>query len=297
MFRLPAAVSGNVRPPKGSNGLSTDQPIERRPTRVPVRVTGADAAHLLNDVFTGHIVAEAGPAQWWALLTPQGKILAEGLASWHDDGFWLDVDESVAENFMKRMRLYKLRADVTFEVCTQSHVIGWSSEPVADVVSDQDGRDESLGYRLIAPAELAEHWPDGQNHLRRRIAYGVLELGPDFGADTTFPHDIAMDLLGGIDFEKGCYVGQEVVSRMKHRGTARRRPVIVAGDALAPAAPVMMGTREAGALGTVHDGTALAIVRLDRITDPQAVTVADMPASLALPSWASYAFSDSGGAD
>ena len=277
--------------------MSEKQTIEKRPSRIAIRVTGADAAHLMSDVFTGHIVAEPGPAQWWALLTPQGKILAEGLAAWHDDGFWLDVDESVKDNFLKRMRMYKLRADVTFEACGESHAVGWSAEPVGGLVCDADMRGGGLGHRVIAPLEAAAGWREGEDFLARRIAMGLVELGPDFAADAHFPHDIAMDLLGGIDFAKGCYVGQEVVSRMKHRGTARRRPVIVAGDGLEAGATVMVGTREAGRLGAVAGGRGVAIIRLDRVTDIHAATVGDSPVSLVLPSWADYAFGDSGGAD
>ena len=270
--------------------------VEKRPSRVPIRVTGADAAHLMSDVFTGHITAEPGPATWWALLTPQGKILAEGLASFADDGFWLDIDESVKDNFMKRMRMYKLRADVMFEDCSQSHAVGWAEMPIDGLISAADPRAGGLGQRVIAAAEAASDWTQGDAFLTRRIGAGVLELGPDFSADTTFPHDIAMDMLGGIDFAKGCYVGQEVVSRMKHRGTARRRPVILAGDGLEAGAPVLAGTREAGRLGAVAKGQGVAILRLDRITDPDAVTVGDRPVSLVLPAWADYAFGDSGGA-
>lgn len=271
--------------------------IEKRVRRVAIKVTGPDAAKLLNDVFTGHIVAEAGPARWWALLSPQGKILAEGLSAWRDDAFWLDIDESVRENFLKRMRMYKLRADMAFEDLFETHVVGWSDTPDAHAISDADSRGDSLGYRIIAPKAEAKDWPDGTAFLMRRIETGLLELGPDFAADTSFPHDIGMDLLGGIDFEKGCYVGQEVVSRMKHRGTARRRPVIVSGAGLEPDAPVMAGTRQAGTLGAVHAGKGVAILRLDRITDLQAVTVGEKPVSLALPAWARYGFGDSGGDD
>ena len=259
----------------GEQALSEQLTVEKRPTRVAIRVTGTDAAHLMSDVFTGHIAAEPGPAQWWALLTPQGKILAEGLASYDADGFWLDIDATVKDNFMKRMRMYKLRADVSFADCSQSHAVGWSETPVDGLSSAADTRGGGLGQRVIVAADAATGWTEGEAYLSRRIASGVLELGPDFAADTTFPHDIAMDLLGGIDFAKGCYVGQEVVSRMKHRGTARRRPVILAGDGLEPGAPVLAGAREAGRLGAVANGHGIAILRLDRITDPAAVTVGD----------------------
>ena len=109
-----------------------------------------------------------------------------------------------------------------------------------------------------------------------RIAHGIAELGPDFAADAVFPHDIGMDFLGGVDFKKGCYIGQEVVSRMQHRGTARRRPVIVSGIEAEAGAPVLVGGREAGTIGRVVGGKAVGIVRLDRF-DGGEVTVAGKP--------------------
>ena len=127
-------------------------------------------------------------------------------------------------------------------------------------------------------------------YLKARIARGVLEQGPDYAADSIFPHDVGMDFLDGVDFKKGCYIGQEVVSRMQHRGTARRRPVIVSGlpDGAAPGAPLLVGEREAGSIGTMHDGHAVAIVRLDRVPDAHAATFAGLPVELHLPRWATY---------
>jgi folate-binding Fe-S cluster repair protein YgfZ len=107
-----------------------------------------------------------------------------------------------------------------------------------------------------------------------------------------FPHDIGMDFLGGVDFTKGCYIGQEVVSRMQHRGTARRRPVIVSAlpDAAAPGAPIIVGEREAGTVGQIVDGRSVAILRLDRVPDADSATCGGLPVSLQLPPWAPYGF-------
>jgi folate-binding Fe-S cluster repair protein YgfZ len=101
-----------------------------------------------------------------------------------------------------------------------------------------------------------------------------------------------MDILEGIDFVKGCYVGQEVVSRMKHRGTARRRPVVVSGVDAPAGSAVIAGGREAGTIGQVVAGQAVAILRLDRITDITAATVDGKPVTLALPAWATYQFGE-----
>ncbi|SFZ86066.1 hypothetical protein SAMN02983003_3240 [Devosia enhydra] len=275
-------------------------PTILRPDRVAFRFAGPDAQHLLFDVITGRILAEPGPARWWALLSPQGKVQCEGLWSWHDDAFWLDVDATSAEAFFKRMRMYRLRAKVEIEPLSETHAVGWAEAPVAGVLSDSDGRAEGLGYRIIAPREAAIVWSNNPALVAGpRVAAGIAEQGPDFAPDSQFPHDLGMDLLGGVDFAKGCYIGQEVVSRMQHRGTARRRPVIVSGlaDAVEAGAPLMADGREAGVLGRPVGGQAVAILRLDRITDPAAATVHGAPVTLSLPAWATYGFGESPAAD
>lgn len=267
-----------------------------RPSRALFRFSGPDALKLLFDVVTGRIVAEPGPAVWWALLSPQGKIQAEGLSGWADDALWLDVDASVADAFLKRMRMYKLRAAVEIEDLRESHSVGWSAAQPADGIAHADLRASGLGWRVIAPKTDAVDWaPEDDEFLERRIGTSIAELGPDFAADTMFPHDIGMDLLQGVDFKKGCYVGQEVVSRMEHRGTARRRPVIISSlpDGSAAGAPVLVGEREAGTIGKMHVGKAVAIVRLDRIPDEDAATFGGLPVKLRLPDWASYRFGES----
>ncbi len=265
-----------------------------RADRAGFRFSGPDAHKLLNDVVTGPIPNGGEGAGRWALLSPQGKILAEGLSGWAEDGWWLDVHQSVADDFFKRMKMYRLRANVVIEDMRATHAIGWSEQAVTGAIAHQD----RLGWRMIAPVETTTAWlPTDTDFARTRIAAGIAELGQDFAANETFAHDMGLDLLDGIDFSKGCYVGQEVVSRMKHRGTARRRPIIVSGiDALAGSA-VIAGGRDAGVIGRVVDGKAIALLRLDRINDPQAVTIAGQPVSVALPDWASYQFGETASED
>ncbi len=191
-------------------------PTILRPSRALFRFSGADVQKLLFDVVTGRLVAEPGPPIWWALLSPQGKIQAEGLSSYSDGAFWLDVDEGVADAFLKRMKMYRLRAAVEIEDLRASHAVGW---------------DGTMPHtRVIGTKAESSQWAAANSSYdTARIAMAIAEQGPDFAADAMFPHDVGMDLLGGVDFKKGCYIGQEVVSRMEHRGTARRRPVIVSG--------------------------------------------------------------------
>ncbi|MHB1111049.1 MAG: CAF17-like 4Fe-4S cluster assembly/insertion protein YgfZ, partial [Devosia sp.] len=216
----------------------------------------------------------------------------EGLSGWAEGAFWLDVHESVADSFFKRMRMYKLRAALEIEDLRESFAVGWSDAKAGGTVH-ADPRAGGLGSRMIARRAEASGWAtDDREFVRRRIVAGVAELGPDFAPDTTFPHDIGMDFLHGVDFTKGCYVGQEVVSRMQHRGTARRRPVIVSGVEAAAGGPVMVSGREVGDIGQVMDGKAVAILRLDRIEEPASATVDGKPVALTLPEWATYGFGE-----
>lgn len=260
-----------------------------RPSRAAFRFSGPGAQKLLFDVVTGRLLAEPGSAIWYALLSPQGKIQAEGLAGFHEDAFWLDVHVDVADAFLKKMKMYRLRAEVEIEDLRETHVVGWSDETAAPGIAHDDER--MAGRRFIAPKGL-DLPTDDTPFVSLRIDRGIAEQGPDFATDTTFPHDIGMDFLGGIDFKKGCYIGQEVVSRMQHRGTARRRPVIVSAlpEGAAPGAPIMVGDREAGTIGQVVDGRAVAILRLDRVPDANAATCGGLPVSLHLPAWAPYGF-------
>ncbi|KKC41492.1 hypothetical protein WH87_00680 [Devosia epidermidihirudinis] len=269
--------------------------IHLRADRAVFRFSGPDAHKLLNDVVTGHMPTEPGTAAWWALLSPQGKVLAEGLAGWQEDALWVDVHQSVADDFFKRMKMYRLRANAVIDDLRETHRVGYGVEPAPQFVSHLDrlGAIE-MGYRIIAPVEATADWVgDDRDYQAARIAAGIPQLGPDFGANEAFAHDLGMDILDGIDFEKGCYVGQEVVSRMKHRGTARRRPVVVSSTDAPAGTSVIAGGRDAGSVGRSVDGKAVAILRLDRITDPSAVTIADQPVSVTLPTWATYVFGES----
>ena len=254
-----------------------------RPSRALFRFSGVDAQKLLFDVVTGRLVAEPGPALWWALLSPQGKIQAEGLSSYEDGAFWLDVDTSVADAFFRRMRMYKLRAAVEIEDLRASHAIGWAGG--------------APHTRVIGSKAESQQWdaPDS-SYDAARIALGIAELGPDFAADVMFPHDIGMDLLHGVDFQKGCYIGQEVVSRMERRGTARRRAVIVSGVDAPAGSPITVSGRDAGTVGAAVDGRAVGVVRLDRF-DGSEVLVGGKPVTITLPDWATYRLGESVAAD
>jgi len=240
-----------------------------------LRVSGAEARGFLQGLFTCDVerVAPGNPA-FGALLTPQGKIIVDFILSEQDDTFWLDVPAPLAADLLKRLRLYRLRAQI--ELSDLSETLGvqaiWGEEPLP-AGAQPDPRHPGLGARLITDrATLAKNPGDRPAWEAQRIACGIPQGGADFAYGEAFPHEANMDLIGGVDFKKGCYVGQEVVSRVHHRGTARRRilPAALAGAAPAPGTPVLAGETEVGTLGSTAGAHALASIRLDRVEDAKA---------------------------
>ncbi len=166
-----------------------------------------------------------------------------------------------------------------------------------DGVAAPDPRLEALGYRAIVPpgADMAPDFEESTQaaYDAHRIALGVPEGGIDFAFGDAFPHDADMDDLAGVDFAKGCFVGQEVVSRMKHRGTARRRIVIGHGSDLPPAGtPVTAGGKPIGTLASSSGGTGLVLVRLDRAKEAMdagaPILAGESTLSLSIPAWAEF---------
>jgi hypothetical protein len=230
-----------------------------------LRVAGPDSASFLQGLVTND-VEKLPDGQWRyaALLTPQGKILFDFLVLRESAvGFLIDLPADKAPELAKRLRFYKLRADVTVtdETAALAVVAAPQGEPA-------DPRAPGLGARRIV-ARAAAPAPDAQTRAAydaRRIALATPLGGADFPYGEIFPHDANMDLNNGVDFAKGCYVGQEVVSRMKHRGAIRKRiaRVRLDGPAPAPGAAILDGELAVGNLGTSAGENALALLRLDR---------------------------------
>jgi tRNA-modifying protein YgfZ len=249
-----------------------------------VSVAGADAASFLQGLLTNDVERlEPSEARYAALLTPQGKILFDMIVVRAPDAdgapaYLLDCAASQAPDLAKRLGFYKLRARVAVaDVSTSRAVVAfWGGDPatIESGLLYADPRDPRLGWRAImpradAPAIGSEH-ADVYEGLR--IGLGAPKGGLDFAYGDAFPHDANLDLLHGVDFEKGCYVGQEVVSRMKHRGTTRKRitRVKLAGPAPMPGTPVVDRELAVGALGSSSGREALALLRLDRVEDATA---------------------------
>lgn len=251
-----------------------------------VSLTGPDAEKLLGGLITNEMSAlHAAPVLYAALLAPQGKILFDFLVVKTADGFLLDTLRDRAGELAKRLTMYKLRADVQIRDASAEFVAGvvWDGPPAmqddaSGVQVYADPRLAALGHRVIARAgatggDLAaalggvEALPEAYH--AHRIGLGVPEGGRDFVFGDTFPHEALLDQLNGVSFTKGCFVGQEVVSRMQHRTTVRKRVMTVVADTALPTepSPISVGSVEIGRLGSVAGSRGLALVRIDRVAE------------------------------
>jgi tRNA-modifying protein YgfZ len=276
-------------------------PIARLDDRAIVTVSGADAQTLLHNLLTLDVVdAERDRVGYGALLSPQGKVLVDFLLHVAPDGYHLDVRREAVEDLLKRLMLYRLRSKVDFRPQPSLAVFAaWETERVDE---PRDPRLADLGWRWVAPHDEPTDATERAWHIWR-IAHAVPEGGIDFVFGDTFPHDAAMDDLNGVDFAKGCFVGQEVVSRMQHRGTARRRIVAVhavneEGPLPDPGAEILAGERPVGRMGSSVGGRGIALVRLDRAREAldlhMPLRAGAHEVHLALPPWASYRWPASG---
>jgi len=255
------------------------------PDRGVVKVSGEDARNFLNGLVTTDVTPLApGLGRFGALLTPQGKIVVDFLIteapSGHGGGFLLDCPRPLAQALADKLGFYKLRARVAVENLSDSLgvIAAWDGDPgVKPDLAYADPREPALGWRILAQQDLATKIADligadlvdSEAYEAHRIAAGVPRGGLDFTYGDAFPHETNMDRLHGVDFDKGCYVGQEVVSRMQHRGTARTRTVRVTLEGARPEAgtTVLAGDKSVGTMGSSSGQNGLALIRTDRVAD------------------------------
>lgn len=269
--------------------------------RALISVSGQDAEHFLQNILTTDLDAlGAGEAKPGALLSPQGKILFDFLISRAgENGFRLECRTDIADDFVRRLLLYRLRAKAEIAKQDQALVtVAWGDDSTASLANSTslaDTRFREVEVRRTYEGAVQDSGDAGAWQALR-IANGIAESGSDYQLGDAFPHDVLLDETGGVGFKKGCYVGQEVVSRMQHRGTARRRVLVATAEGSLPATgtELTVAGRPVGTLGSVSGGRGLAIARIDRVKaaldarDP--IMAGDVPVTLAIPGWAKFSF-------
>lgn len=253
-----------------------------------IRVSGPDARGFLQNVLTQDLDGlDAAGVLYSALLGPQGKVLADMMV-WAEPegGVLIDADPARAADLMRRLSMYKLRANAQLEDVSGAHAVLVSAERFEGARADPRFADGALGWRAIAAANAAE---DGAAaYEARRMALGVPDLARDAAAEEVFALEALLEELNGVDFAKGCFVGQENVSRMKRRATTRKKfcPIVFEGAPPAPGTAVMSGAAELGSVRSGADGRAIALVRLDRaLTAAAPLTAGGRPVRLDPPAW------------
>jgi len=259
-----------------------------RPERSVLRIDGPEATHFLHNLLTADIAGlAAGQAAYTALLTPQGKMLFDFFIVRDGDGYFVDCAQSQKAELIKRLGFYKLRAKVTISDVNDREV-GVSPEKLATDLSYADPRDGAIGWRAIEPKGTLTQ---GSGFDAARIRLGLADTDADLGTGEFFPHEANLDQLGAVSFDKGCYVGQEVVSRMEHRATARSRILPVHLDRAAPAkgSEIVSGGKVVGTLLSSEGQDALALLRLDRLAEAKApLLTAGVGTRVIKPRWARY---------
>lgn len=278
--------------------------------RAVLRITGGDARKFLENVITNDVDSlGVDQARFAALLTPQGKIVADfivvGASEEDGGGFLLDVPAALVDDVAKKLGFYKLRAAVTIEPrpdLAVATILEGKANAELGIVFDEP-RHADLGQRVILPAAEAKADLEGAgfqiveaaDYHEKRIALGIPDGGKDFVYSDAYPHEADMDQLNGIDFKKGCFIGQEVVSRMERKTTPRTRIVQATFDtAPFPGVPVKAGEKPVGNMGSGANGKGIALVRLDRVQDAlqkgEKITAGGIEISLKKPVWARFAF-------
>ena len=250
--------------------------LARLADRALLTVTGAEARPFLNRLLTQEVETLAvGEARFSAFLTPQGRVLHELFLWGEADGVAIDVAAREAEAMLAKLRMFRLRAAV--EIAADAREVwalwGAASAPEGWAI---DPRTPLAGWRRLgAPGAGAD---DTGDYAAHRFALGLADVAQDGLADRAYATEALLDLLNGVDYRKGCFVGQETTSRMKRRGGVRSRllPLDVIGAA--PGDEVLAGKLRAGEVVAVYGDRALALLRTDRLDG--ALKVRDAAAAL-----------------
>jgi folate-binding protein YgfZ len=243
-----------------------------RLNRALVRVSGPDCVSFLQSLLTQNVEAIDGP-RYSALLTPQGKVIADMLL-WPIDGdIVIEADVARGADLLRRLTMYKLRADVTLTDARDAFGLAFSEAAFEGGAADPRFPDGALGWRKLTSREEAQPLRDGAAaYDAKRLAAAAPDLARDAAPEEVFAGEALLEELHGVDFQKGCFVGQENVSRMKRRATTRRKfcPIVFEGAPSQFGAVITAGDSELGSVRSGMQGRAIALLRLDRALEAAA---------------------------
>jgi folate-binding protein YgfZ len=260
--------------------------------RALIAVSGPDWASFLKGLCTAHIdilVEETARGafhkpHYGAFLRPQGKMICDVLLhAVSADEIWLDVPLSERDELLAKLNMYKLRAKVTIVALDHPAYVAFGGDLPEGFMADPRGSiiDSTFGFAYASQSETAT--PDDWRAFR--FAHGLAEAGTDFSKDALYAIDANLDLLAAIDFHKGCYVGQELTSRMKRRGQIKNRILgfRYEGEAPETGAEILNIDKRAGDVLAATQGYGLALMRIDRREGD--LTAGDRPITLNIPDW------------
>jgi folate-binding protein YgfZ len=268
-------------------GMSDTVSIAHLQSRSLIALGGPEWRSFLQALITQDVEALApGEARFGALLTPQGRLLYDLFVVGRAEGAWLEVEAQHRDAILQRLTMYRLRAKVELAADETPVFVLFGGEAPEDAGWVRDPRLPELGWRGYGALQANA---DEAAREAQKLRLGA--PGPaDWGVDKTYPIEANFDLLNGIDFKKGCFVGQETTSRMKRRGSIKNRmlPLVFDGPAPAPGTEVLSGELRAGEVLSGGEGRAIALVRLDRALGA-ALTVDGRAAQVEVPAWMSAA--------
>ncbi len=287
------------------------------PDRAVIRVSGPDRISFLQGLVSNDIEKiTADHSGYGALLTPQGKFLFDFFIYQQDqDSLLIDCergeDGARAAEFYKKLRMYKLRAKVELTDVTESYDViavfgdgalialnlpdtAGATAPLADGIKAVDPRLSLMGARVLLPkneltqmAAIGATESDADTYHQRRVTLGLPNGSEEMEIDRAILLENGFEELGGVDFKKGCYMGQELTARTKYRGLVRKRllPITIIGPAPETGTAIMNGDKEAGIIRSIHGNGGLALIRLERIGNDAELTAGDAKITVHVPDW------------
>ena len=242
--------------------------VAKLPGRGVIAVAGEDRVSFLQGLVSNDVAAAVpGHAVWAALLTPQGKWLADFFILADGDRLLLDCESGQMDMLVARLTRFRLRAKVSIGPTGMAVYVAWGGKPVAGPLMASDPRLAAAGWRVLSE----DAWPINATAAdwdRHRLSLGLPDGSRDMEAEKTVLLEAGFDELGGISWTKGCYMGQELTARTRYRGLLKRRlvPVAIAGEAPPPGSPVLRAGTDVGTMRSACDDIGLAVLRLEALS-------------------------------